>query len=49
MDKDISNQVAFDELISDMEIVDKSWIYSQFDSMVQTNTIKGPEVLMVQV
>ena len=42
MDKDISNQVAFDELISDMEIVDKSWIYSQFDSMVQTNTIKGP-------
>ena len=42
MDKEISNQVAFDELISDMEIVDKSWIYSQFDSMVQTNTIKGP-------
>ena len=42
MDKQISNQVAFDELFSDMEVVDKSWIYSQFDSMVQTNTIKGP-------
>ncbi|MCT7405109.1 phosphoribosylformylglycinamidine synthase subunit PurL [Aliarcobacter cryaerophilus] len=42
MDKKISNQIAFDELFSDMEVVDKSWIYSQFDSMVQTNTIKGP-------
>ena len=42
MDKQISNQVAFDELFCDMEVVDKSWIYSQFDSMVQTNTIKGP-------
>ena len=42
MDKEISNQIAFDELFSDMEVVDKSWIYSQFDSMVQTNTIKGP-------
>ncbi len=42
MDKEISNQIAYDELISDMEVVDKSWIYTQFDSMVQTNTIKGP-------
>ncbi|MGJ0356365.1 phosphoribosylformylglycinamidine synthase subunit PurL [Aliarcobacter cryaerophilus] len=42
MDKQISNQIAFDELFSDMEVVDKSWIYSQFDSMVQINTIKGP-------
>lgn len=42
MDKQISNQIAFDELFSDMEVVDKSWIYSQFDLMVQTNTIKGP-------
>ena len=42
MDKQISNQIAFDELFCDMEVVDKSWIYSQFDSMVQTNTIKGP-------
>lgn len=42
LDKSISNQIAYDELISDMEVVDKSWIYTQFDSMVQTNTIKGP-------
>ncbi|RBQ28084.1 phosphoribosylformylglycinamidine synthase subunit PurL [Aliarcobacter vitoriensis] len=42
LDKEISNQIAFDELFSDMEVVDKSWIYNQFDSMVQTNTIKGP-------
>ncbi len=42
LDKDISNQKAFDEMFSDMEIVDKSWVYNQYDSMVQTNTIKGP-------
>ena len=42
LDKEISNQAAFDDLFSDMEIVDKSWVYSQYDSMVQTNTIKGP-------
>jgi len=42
LDKDISNQIAFDWLFSDMEVVDKSYIYNQFDSMVQTNTIKGP-------
>lgn len=42
LDKNISNELAFDELFSDMEVVDKAWIYNQFDSMVQTNTIKGP-------
>ena len=42
LDKEISNQAAFDDLFSDMEIVDKSWVYSQYDSMVQTNTIQGP-------
>lgn len=25
-----------------MEVVDKAWIYEQYDSMVQTNTIKAP-------
>jgi phosphoribosylformylglycinamidine synthase len=25
-----------------MEVVDKSWVYNQYDSMVQTNTVKGP-------
>ena len=28
-------------LISSMEIIDKAWIYEQYDSMVQTNTIKS--------
>ncbi len=45
MDKKISNQEAFDMMFSDMEVVDKSWVYSQYDSMVQTNTIKGPGTL----
>jgi len=45
MDKKISSQVAFDEMFSDMEVVDKSWVYNQYDSMVQTNTIKGPGTL----
>ncbi|RXK03566.1 phosphoribosylformylglycinamidine synthase subunit PurL [Halarcobacter bivalviorum] len=42
LDKNISNQEAFDKLFSDMEVVDKSWVYNQYDSMVQTNTVKGP-------
>ena len=45
MDKDISNQEAYESMFCDMEIVDKSWVYNQYDSMVQTNTIKGPGVL----
>ncbi len=36
----IDNQEAFEKLISSMEVVDKAWIYEQYDSMVQTNTIK---------
>ena len=44
MDKQISNQIAFDELFSDMEVVDKSWIYSQFDSMVLKQDLQ--EVLL---
>ncbi|NOQ31303.1 MAG: phosphoribosylformylglycinamidine synthase subunit PurL [Helicobacteraceae bacterium] len=35
-----SNQDAFEKMLGSMEIVDKSWIYEQYDSMVQTNTIK---------
>ncbi len=42
MSKEFSNQIAFDKLFSDMEVVDKSWVYDQYDSMVQTNTVKGP-------
>lgn len=40
--KEFSNQIVFDKLFSDMEVVDKSWVYDQYDSMVQTNTVKGP-------
>ncbi len=36
----VANQEAFEKLIKSMEVVDKSWIYTQYDSMVQTNTIK---------
>ncbi len=36
----IPNQVAFEKLIGSMEVVDKAWVYEQYDSMVQTNTIK---------
>lgn len=38
MDKEISNKEAFDELIADMEVVNKNWIYSNFkqnDSVVK--------------
>lgn len=36
-----SNQEAFEKLFSSAEVVDKSWVYSQYDSMVQTNTVKN--------
>ncbi len=38
----VDNQVAFEKLIASMEVVDKAWIYEQYDSMVQTNTTKAP-------
>ncbi len=36
----VGNQAAFEKLIASMEVVDKAWVYDQYDSMVQTNTIK---------
>lgn len=45
----IENQKAFDKLFSSIEVVDKSWIYEQYDSMVQTNTIKAPGSLDASV
>lgn len=38
LDKNISNEEAFDKMLSHIEVVDKAWIYEQYDSMVQTNT-----------
>jgi phosphoribosylformylglycinamidine synthase len=38
----VENQKAFEILVGSMEVVDKAWIYDQYDSMVQTNTTKAP-------
>ncbi|WP_456451858.1 phosphoribosylformylglycinamidine synthase subunit PurL [Hydrogenimonas sp.] len=35
-----SNQEAFETILKSIEVVDKGWVYTQYDSMVQTNTIK---------
>jgi phosphoribosylformylglycinamidine synthase subunit PurL len=45
----VSNQNAFTKLVKSMEVVDKSWIYTQYDSMVQTNTIKKGGMLDASV
>ena len=38
----IDDQEAYEKLISSIEVVDKAWVYRQYDSMVQTNTAKAP-------
>ena len=38
----VDDQEAFEKLISSIEVVDKAWVYNQYDSMVQTNTTKAP-------
>ncbi|MBE0515376.1 phosphoribosylformylglycinamidine synthase subunit PurL [Sulfurimonas sp.] len=45
----VANQEAFEKLTKSMEVVDKSWIYTQYDSMVQTNTIKKGGMLDASV
>ena len=45
----VSNQDAFETLTKSMEVVDKAWIYNQYDSMVQTNTIKNGGMLDASV
>lgn len=45
----VVNQEAFERLTKSMEVVDKSWIYTQYDSMVQTNTIKKGGMLDASV
>jgi phosphoribosylformylglycinamidine synthase len=44
-----SNQEIFETLINSNEVVDKSWVYSQYDSTVQTNTKKHPGSLDASV
>ena len=38
----ISDQEAYEKLLHSIEVVDKAWIYNQYDSMVQTNTVQHP-------
>ncbi len=45
----VSNQEAFEKIIASMEVVDKAWVYEQYDSMVQTNTIKKGGMLDASV
>jgi phosphoribosylformylglycinamidine synthase len=45
----VSNSDAFDRLFSSVEVVNKAWVYEQYDSMVQTNTIKSPGSLDASV
>jgi len=40
--KAVNDQEAYETLLSNIEVSDKAWVYNQYDSMVQTNTTKGP-------
>ena len=44
-----SNQEIFDTVIKSLEVVDKAWVYNQYDSTVQTNTKKHPGSLDASV
>ncbi|RLA69004.1 MAG: phosphoribosylformylglycinamidine synthase subunit PurL [Epsilonproteobacteria bacterium] len=39
---EVSDQEAYEALLSNIEVSDKAWVYNQYDSMVQTNTTKAP-------
>ena len=47
--KEKSNQEIFDKIIRSLEVVDKAWVYNQYDSTVQTNTEKHPGSLDASV
>jgi len=36
----MDEQKAYETLLSNIEVSDKAWVYNQYDSMVQTNTVK---------
>ncbi|RRS31423.1 MAG: phosphoribosylformylglycinamidine synthase [Epsilonproteobacteria bacterium (ex Lamellibrachia satsuma)] len=38
----VDDQEAYEKLLAPLEVVDKAWVYNQYDSMVQTNTTKEP-------
>ncbi|MBE3022176.1 phosphoribosylformylglycinamidine synthase subunit PurL [Campylobacter sp. RM13119] len=43
--KAVSNDEAFDKLLRDPHVLNKSFIYDQYDANIQTNTIKQPGFL----
>ena len=45
----VEDQKAYETLLGSLEVVDKAWVYSQYDSMVQTNTVKHPGSLDASV
>ncbi len=45
----VDNQKAFDTLLNSVEVSDKTWIFNQYDSTVQTNTVKAPGSLDASV
>ncbi len=45
----VDDQEAFERLFSSIDVVDKAWVYNQYDSMVQTNTVKAPGSLDASV
>jgi phosphoribosylformylglycinamidine synthase len=44
-----NSQEVLEKFLAHPEVADKSWIYEQYDSMVQTNTIKAPGSLDASV
>ena len=46
---EVEDQKAYETLLSSLEVVDKAWVYNQYDSMVQTNTVKHPGSLDASV
>ncbi len=45
----VEDQEAFEKLFSSIEVADKAWVYNQYDSMVQTNTVEAPGSLDASV
>jgi len=45
----VDDQQAFERLLASLEVVDKGWVYQQYDSMVQTNTAQHPGSLDASV
>jgi len=45
----VDDQKAFETLLRHVEVVDKAWVYEQYDAMVQTNTVKKGGMLDASV